>query len=119
MKATIGTRACDIENGSGAHNQVRGRALRFFDYSEGARHRHGQFNDGDFPLHHLVSRKECADLLFGHLFELAFRRGQYVAFAGNPDVERGQQVDAEQQGQQQAADNYDREGLLRIRADSA
>ena len=42
--------------------------------------------------------------------------GKDVTVARNPDVERWQQEDAHDQGRHESADDYDREGALRVRA---
>jgi hypothetical protein len=46
---------------------------------------------------------------------VGFHGGQDVVFAGHPDVESGQQEDADDQVGEQAADDDDGEGSLRVR----
>jgi len=53
-------------------------------------------------------------LAFG---EAGFRFREHVGVARNPDIKRGQQEDAHDQGRHQAAHNYDGKRTLRVRAD--
>src|ERR1700722_2383023 len=52
-------------------------------------------------------------------FEGFFGVGEFVAFAGYPDVHGWEEENAHDQGGDQAADDYDGEGALGIRADRA
>src|SRR5579863_5119350 len=49
--------------------------------------------------------------------EARFGRGQDIGFAGDPDIERGQQENAHDQRGHEAADDHDGEGALGVRAD--
>ena len=52
------------------------------------------------------------------ILKLRFRSGKYIVLAGEPDIESRQQEDAHDQVRDQAADDHDGEGPLRIRADT-
>ena len=62
-------------------------------------------------------RMERGQLNRFFISRLAFRRGQNVVFARRPDVEGGQQKDADHQIGKQPADDHNRKRPLRVRSD--
>src|SRR5580658_4824798 len=73
----------------------------------------------------LISSYSCDDsyvfviqLDLESVLELGFWRWQNIVVACNPDIERRQQKDAHDQISNESTDDDNREGPLRIRADS-